>query len=112
MTFTLPGSTQFPGPPRDYRVYVPAQYDPERPACLYVGLDGIQFDAPAVFDHLIARKQMPVTIGVFVAPAERSLEYDSPGDSFARFLIEELLPDVEQRQAPDGRRPAPVAAGR
>ena len=33
---------------------------------MYVNQDGVQFNAPAVFDQLIAKKEMPVTIGVFV----------------------------------------------
>ena len=44
----------------------PKQYDPAKPACLYVSQDGVQFNAPAVFDELIDKKEMPVTIGVFV----------------------------------------------
>jgi enterochelin esterase family protein len=46
---------------------------------------------------------MPVTIGVFVNPGTRgsgansslrSFEYDSLGDAYARFLVDELLPHV------------------
>src|SRR4030095_8454212 len=58
----------FPGTTRDYWIYVPAQYKPEQPACVYVNQDGIQWNAPTVFDNLIYRKEMPVTIGVFVSP--------------------------------------------
>ncbi|QEH34552.1 Gluconolactonase precursor [Aquisphaera giovannonii] len=106
----------FPGTVRDYWVYVPSQYDPARPACLYVNQDGIQYDAPAVFDRLIAEKAMPVTIGVFVMPGRveapspgaldrfnRSYEYDGLGDGYARFLLEELLPVVETLRTADGR---------
>ena len=114
---TLTASTIFPGTQRDYWIYVPAQYRPERPACLYVGQDGIRFEAPAVFDNLIQGKEMPVTIGVFVAPGKvpalnggaaldrfnRSFEYDSPGDAYVRFLLEELLPEVEKQRTADGR---------
>ncbi|WP_165225480.1 SMP-30/gluconolactonase/LRE family protein [Aquisphaera insulae] len=110
------GSRIFPGTIRDYWVYVPAQYDPAKPACLYVNQDGIQYNAPAVFDRLIAEKAMPVTIGVFVmhgrvkAPSpqaldrfNRSYEYDGLGDNYARFLLEELLPEVEKLATADGR---------
>src|ERR1700760_804035 len=58
----------FPGTVRDYWIYVPKQYDPAKPACLHVNQDGIQFNAPAVFDELIQAKEMPVVIGVFVRP--------------------------------------------
>ena len=106
----------FPGTVRDYWIYVPKQYDPSKPACLYVNQDGIQFQAPAVFDELIASGEMPVTIGVFVmhgrVPAtgenaldrfNRSFEYDGLGDNYVRFLLEELLPDVETKTTSDGR---------
>ena len=106
----------FPGTERDYWVYVPSQYDPRTPACLFVCQDGIRFDAPAVFDAMIAEGEMPVTSGVFVMHGKvppssegalprfnRSLEYDGLGDRYARFLIEELLPDVETKTTADGR---------
>jgi sugar lactone lactonase YvrE/enterochelin esterase-like enzyme len=102
-------SQVFPGTVREYWIYVPKQYDGSKPACVYVCQDGIQYNAPAVFDELIAKGEMPVTIGVFVmhgrvkAPSDaaldrfnRSFEYDGLGDNYARFLLEELLPHVEK----------------
>lgn len=107
----------FPGTDRDYAVYIPAQYDGSTPAALMVFQDGMGFcqdgdgtRAHIVFDNLIATKEMPVTIGVFVQPGvtpplvseqaearyNRSYEYDGMGDSYARFLIEEFLPFVEK----------------
>jgi enterochelin esterase-like enzyme len=102
----------FPGTVRDYSLYVPAQYTGESPACLMVFQDGPAyskpdgaFRTPIVFDNLMHRKEMPITIAVFVSsgtiPAaksgasdrsNRSFEYDSMGDSYARFLVEEFLP--------------------
>jgi len=107
----------FPGTTRDYWIYVPAQYNPERPACVYVNQDGVQWNAPTVFDNLIFRKEMPVTIGVFISPGvmkakdpsnalnrfNRSFEYDGLGDAYARFLLEEILPEVERQHTADGR---------
>jgi sugar lactone lactonase YvrE/enterochelin esterase-like enzyme len=114
--YTFDRSKIFPGTTRTYWVHVPRQYDPAKPACLYVNQDGIQYNAPAVFDRLIAKGEMPVTIGVFVTPGvlkalsdkalprfNRSYEYDGLGDAYARFLIEELLPDVEKKTTGDGR---------
>ncbi len=115
--FTFRNSTIFPGTTRDYWIYIPAQYRPETPACVYINQDGIQWKAPTVFDNLIARHEMPVTIGVFIQPGRapamipassldrfnRSLEYDGLGDSYARFLLDELLPDVEKQKTGDGR---------
>ncbi|MDR1171371.1 MAG: SMP-30/gluconolactonase/LRE family protein [Bacteroidales bacterium] len=105
----------YPGTKRKYWVYVPAAYAPDKPACLYTGMDGISFDAPTVFDNLIESGEMPVTIGVFVQSGtvydsnneviryNRSNEFDKTDDTFARFLIEELLPDAEKQQTADGR---------
>ena len=114
--YSFDHSKIFPGTVRDYWVYVPKQYDPARPACLYVNQDGLQYNAPAVFDQLIDKKEMPVTIGVFVMHGRvkavstqaldrfnRSLEYDGLGSDYARFLLEELLPEVEQKTTEDGR---------
>ncbi len=106
----------FPGTYRDYWVYVPKQYDGAKPACVFVCQDGVQYGAPAVFDRLIAAGEMPVTIGVFVMHGRvkaksdealdrfnRSYEYDGLGDNYARFLLDELLPEVEKLKTEDGR---------
>src|SRR5215213_9899825 len=65
---TFAASKVFPGTVRTFWVYVPKQYDGKTPACVYVNQDGVQYNAPAVFDKLIAEKAMPVTVGVFVPP--------------------------------------------
>jgi gluconolactonase len=115
--FTFENSKIFPGTTRDYWIYVPKQYDPSKPACVHVNQDGIQYQAPVVFDNLIHRKEMPVIIGVFIMHGRvkaantnaaldrfnRSYEYDGLGDNYVRFVIEELLPEVERKTAPDGR---------
>jgi gluconolactonase len=117
LKFTFSDSKIFPGTWREYWVYIPAQYDPAKPACVYVNQDGIQWKAPTVFDNLIHQKQMPVTIGVFVTPGRvlaanaatsldrfnRSFEYDGLGGSYARFILDEILPDVEKHKTGDGR---------
>ena len=105
----------YPGTQRDYWVYVPAQYDAAKPACVMVFQDGGGmvtetggWRVPVVFDNLIAEKSMPVTIGIFINPGVmpplnpatqqsrfgRSYEYDALGDRYARFLLEEILPEV------------------
>ncbi len=109
-------SKVFPGTYRDYWIYVPKQYDPAKPACVFVCQDGIQYKAPEVFDKLIAAGEIPVTIGVFVMHGRvkaqtdqaldrfnRSFEYDGLGDNYARFILDELLPDVEKKTTADGR---------
>jgi enterochelin esterase-like enzyme len=100
---------------RQYWIYVPAQYDSARPAAVMVFQDGHkyvnveqEYRVPIVFDNLIHKHEMPVTIAVFVNPGQRgealatdpwradnrSAEYDSLGDQYARFLVDELLPEV------------------
>ena len=117
LKFTFENSKIFPGTWREYWVYVPAQYKTDKPACVYVNQDGIQYEAPTVFDNLIHKKEMPVTIGVFVMHGRvkaadantaldrfnRSFEYDGLGDNYVRFLLEELLPEVETKKTSDGR---------
>src|SRR5258705_13331763 len=100
---------------RKYWVFVPAQYTPDKPACVLVFQDGQRatrtngsLRVPQVMENLIAKKEMPVTIGIFITPGargeeyvevgggnpnNRSFEYDSLGDRYARFLLDEMLPE-------------------
>jgi hypothetical protein len=70
-------------------------------------LDDLLFEAPTVFDNLIFKGEMPPTIAVGIPSASnrpnRSFEFDSLGDRFARFLVEELLPEIERHRTLDGR---------
>jgi len=128
-------SEVFPGTVRDYWVYVPQQYNKANPACLMVFQDGGnyvnekgQFRVPVVFDNLIHQREMPVTIGIFLNPGvvpasepgakprrNRSFEYDSLGDLYARFLLEEILPAVGKEYNltadPDGRAICGISSG-
>ena len=60
----------FAGTNRDWWVYVPAQYKPEKPAAVMVFQDGAGAKdyVPTVFDNLIAKGDMPVTVGIFINP--------------------------------------------
>jgi enterochelin esterase-like enzyme len=113
----------------DYWIYVPAQYDPKKPAAVMVFQDGEGYinrkgDHPAlnVLDNLIAQGKIPVIIGIFTNPGDisgspgtptykfveaygnkwsrtlkdsmRSTEYDTVSDRYARFLHDELVPEV------------------
>jgi enterochelin esterase family protein len=98
-------SKVFPGTTRDWWIYVPAQYTADKPACAMVFQDGAgpKGYAGTVFDNLIAKGDMPVTVGVFISPgtlanggSNRSFEYDTLSDAYARFLLEEILPEVEK----------------
>lgn len=115
--FTLASEKVYPGTTRNYWVYVPAQYDPAKPASLFVFQDGHAFlnpegdyRIPNVFDNLIYRREMPVTIGVFINPGHtaeqreatdeewgdgttnRRVEYNALDDKYATMIIDELLP--------------------
>jgi enterochelin esterase family protein len=128
-------SKVYPGTVRDYWIYVPQQYDRAKPACVMVFQDGRtyvdekrQFRAPIVFDNLIHKGDMPVTIGIFINPGvvpaatpdgtarrNRSFEYDALSDQYARFLLEEVLPAVRQdynlTEDPDGRAICGISSG-
>ncbi|MGB0599375.1 MAG: alpha/beta hydrolase [Rubripirellula sp.] len=125
----------YPGTERDYWIYVPAQYDPEKPACVMIFQDGRGYvnekghsRVPTVFDNLIHQGEMPVTIGIFINPgvvppakpgtaprSNRSFEYDSLGDRYANFLIDEILPAVSQQynlvDSANGRAVAGLSSG-
>ena len=95
----------FAGTTRDWWVYVPAQYNAATPAAVMVFQDGAtarQMAVP-VLDNLIAKGDIPVTVGIFIEPGgikaprdNRSFEYDTLSDQYARFLLEEILPEVEK----------------
>ena len=105
---TWDASRIYPGTTHEYWVYVPAQYTDAEPAAVIVFQDGQfylepqgQVRAPTVFDNLIHRGEMPVTIGVFVNPGmkeipwdQRDAQYVPLDDTYARFLLEEILPEV------------------
>ena len=110
----IENSKFYPGTVHEYKVYIPKQYDGTKPACLYLGLDGILYNATAVMDTLIANGEMPVTIGVFVKPGRiandstvlrynRSNEFDRVDGTFARFIESELLPAAQSHTLADGR---------
>ncbi|MDF1861374.1 MAG: SMP-30/gluconolactonase/LRE family protein [Verrucomicrobiales bacterium] len=99
----------YPGTSREYAVYIPAQYEAEKPAALMVFQDGISYlkTVPVTFDNLIHAGDMPVTIGLFVNPGvvpgldenalaryNRSFEYDAADGRYARFLLEEVMPEA------------------
>jgi enterochelin esterase family protein len=105
---------------RRYWVYVPAQYVAGTPANVLVFQDGQRatnptgvLRVPQVLENLIHKKEIPVTIGIFITPGQRgdvypdtlgtgnpnnrAAEYDSLSDAYTRFLVDELLPDVGRR---------------
>jgi gluconolactonase len=115
--FGFSTSRIFPGTVRDYYVYVPVQYDPARPACVVVFQDGqtrldpgIRWQVPTILDNMIHKGDIPVCIGVLIDPGtvpadtpegkprvNRSYEYDRVDDLYARFVLDEILPEVAGR---------------
>jgi sugar lactone lactonase YvrE/enterochelin esterase-like enzyme len=100
----------FPGTTRDYTIYIPTQLDRSKPAPFMVLQDGGGYRADVVFDNLIHKKEVPALIGLFVNHGRvkalntnatdrfnRSYEYDGLGDNYARFLLEEFFPFIEQK---------------
>ena len=56
----------FPGTTRDYTIYIPTQLDRTKPAPSMTLQDGGGYNAATVFDNLIAKKEIPALIGIFV----------------------------------------------
>lgn len=113
--FKLDHSKVFPGTTRKIKVYIPAEYRGDKPACVYVGFDDLLFEVPTVFDNLIYKHEMPITIAIGVSPGEvasaaapedprfnRSFEFDSLNGNLDRFLVEEVFPEVEQHKTSEG----------
>lgn len=115
-TFVWDKSIIFPGTVRTVTVYLPPGFQADKEQCLMVWQDGSRHVDPAgqmragvVFDNLIHAGHMPSTVGVFIDPgrnakqkegdkaANRGFEYDSLGDAYVRFLLTEILPEVENR---------------
>jgi enterochelin esterase-like enzyme len=92
--------------------------DPNVPAPLMVWQDGegligeySQLRLATVTENLIHQKLIPPMVYVMIQPgaapdgrAMRSVEYDTVSDKYARFLMEEVLPEVEKvyKLRPDG----------
>jgi enterochelin esterase family protein len=117
------------GTVRRYWIYVPAQYVPGRPANLLVFQDGQRainpqgvHRVPQALENLIDKGDIPVTLGLFITPGHRGTtypdlgltnpnnraqEYDAMSDAYARFLTDEMLPEIGRSYAvtsdPDGR---------
>src|SRR5262249_29709670 len=71
----------YPGTQHTYWVYVPAQYDKEKPASLMIFNDGQAFKnekgdirAQNVIDNLIYRREIPVMLGVFINPGRTPMQ--------------------------------------
>jgi enterochelin esterase-like enzyme len=109
----------YDGMKADYWYYAAPGVDPNVPAPLMVWQDGQGLIAGdlsrlrlfTVTENLVAQKLIPAMVHVLIAPgfspagkAMRSIEYDTVSDRYDRFLLEEVLPEVEKvyKLRPDG----------
>ncbi len=133
--FAWKQSAVYPGTERQYWIYLPPAFDKATAYPLIVFQDGGgavnpkgQFRASIVLDNLIHKKEVPAMVGLFVNPGSvppsgpggqgrstRSYEYDTPNDTYAKFLIDEMLPEVAKLATisanPDDRAIAGVSSG-
>jgi len=101
----------YDGMKADYWYYASPGVDPNIPAPLMVWQDGQTLIAGdlsklrlfTVTENLVAQKLIPPMVHVLIAPGfspdgkpMRSLEYDTVSDRYNRFLLEEVLPEVEK----------------
>ncbi len=114
-------SQVFPGTQHTYWVYVPAQYDPTKPAAVMIFNDGQAMmaepgdvQAHRVLNNLIYRREIPVMLGVFINPGRRpdqpepnprdwgdkttnrADEYNPPTDKYAQVITGELMPALKK----------------
>lgn len=117
-------SKLYPGATADYWIYASPGVDPVKPSALMVWQDGqgmINGDLSnlrlfTVTENLVAQKLLPPMVHVMISPATvaaqnqpnrrslRSIQYDTVSDLFGRYLMEEVLPEVEKvyKLRPDG----------
>jgi enterochelin esterase family protein len=100
----------YDGMKANYWVYASAGVDPNVPAALMVWQDGQNLirelaglRLATVTDNLVAQGLLPPIVHVMIQPgtspdgrAMRSIEYDTVSDRYPRFLMEEVLPEVEK----------------
>jgi enterochelin esterase-like enzyme len=136
MEFTLEDSSTYPGFKRTWWLYIPPNYDGTTPLPVMVFQDGGNYvtrdgawRVPVVLENLMAKKQLPMMAAIFVNPGDvplapgepprkradgrraparnRSVEYDTVSDTYARFLLEEIFPLARQHivitDNPEGR---------
>lgn len=121
----------YPGTVRNWWVYVPAQYDPSKPAAVMIFLDGHSYKnfVPTVLDNMIHKGELPVALAIFVSPGHkgadppadgwrgnnRSIEYDTLSETFSKLIVDELLPEVSKsynlRTDAAGRMVAGISSG-
>jgi enterochelin esterase family protein len=134
-------SSVYPGTKRKCAIYIPEQYA-GKPVAFMVFQDGVrhylydeqEFKVATVFDNLIHKKEMPITIGLFLDPGytraelpatreargtaeNRSVEYDTLSPAYSQFLIDEIIPHIKKQfdlkitDDPEGRAICGMSSG-
>ncbi len=104
----------YPGMSANYWVYVNAGADLQRGAPLMVWQDGetivgnadlLRLRLQIVSDNLVHKKLIPPMVHVLISPGNggeatgtrmRSIQYDTVSDRYGKYLLEEVLPEVEK----------------
>ena len=103
----------YPGMTANYWVYTNPGVDPARDAPLMVWQDGetivgnqdlVRLRLQIVSDNLVAKKLIPPMVHVLIQPGTggtegrvmRSIQYDTVSDRYGKYVLEEILPEVEK----------------
>jgi enterochelin esterase-like enzyme len=106
-------SAVYPGMSSNYWVYVNAGADLTRGAPLMVWQDGetilgnqdlLRLRLQIVSDNLVAKKMIPPMVHVLIQPGAggqegqrmRGIEYDTVSDRYGKYVLQEVLADVEK----------------
>lgn len=89
---------------RNVTVYVPSEYVPGTPAPFLVSQDSMgEGQIPTILDNMISQHRLPVMIAIMIDSgggdaqgSERGLEYDTVSGRYARFIQNEVLPEVSR----------------
>jgi gluconolactonase len=77
-------SAIYPGTWREYWVYIPRQLDRAKAAPVMVFQDGLQYNAPVVFDNLIHKQDVPPIIEGGLACRSRATPIDNTVERLKR----------------------------
>lgn len=103
-------SRVYPGMKANYWVYVNAGADTRNGAPVMVWQDGetlvgnldlLRLRMQIVTDNLVAKKRIPPMVHVLISPGQgaprmRSIQYDTVSDTYSKYLLDEILPEVQQ----------------
>lgn len=133
--FSWKESKVYPGTERQCWIYLPPGFDEAKEYPLIIFQDGSGavnpkggFRATIVLDNLTHKGEIPAMVGLFINPgtvpavtsagksrSTRSYEYDTPDGVYAKFLIDEMLPEVAKHAkispVPENRAVVGISSG-